>query len=196
MNTYYLRNPKEEPIHVLDNPYGSSHCITVKGGDWYEARLRAFDHAATTGARHCLIVVGHCVPQQVGSGSGERSLATLTAYTPSNHTDHGLLVYLRRLLGQYAGAVQVPPVGVLPQLPRGWAEQVPVIPMVSAYSVAAVKSIDASGPTLGYNLVSTGYRVLTLGDYGFTQHGPVVLDEWGTAKKWKQSYEQCLKSFL
>lgn len=188
MNTYLLLPPGGMYRGGFSNPLGPVHTLRVKGDDYYEARGRAVQHAVATGANYLLLVVGHCrltwTPRQ-----GQPQ--------PAGDThQHGLCLYLRRLLREQAGAVLVPPLGAAKQVPPGWGLHMPVPPMVAAYSVAAVMRHDPTEPSLGYNLCKDGFRVLTLADYAYEQNGPTVLDEYGSTTKWKRAYDQAIEAFL
>ena len=201
MRIYYLTQPGHAILHRLDTEGLDmpSHVVTVHGSDWYGARARAFRHAAEQGERRCLVMVGHCQLMRVHRSRSDPRGGTPETIDPVSRGplhDHGALLYLDRLLRQYVGAVMVPPLGAIRQLPAGWARDTPTIPMVGAYSIAAVMSVPHVGPALGYNLASAGYCVVTLGDYAYTQHGPTVMDEYGTTTTWKKAYEQAIQAYL
>lgn len=188
MNTYILLPPGGTYRDGFSNPLGPVHTVRVKSNDYYDARSRAMHHAALSGARHLLVLVGHCrlawAPHRGTPGPAN-----------TNH-QHGLCLYAQRLLRDHAGAVLVPPVSAVKQVPPGWGVHLPVPPMVAAYSVAAVMHHDTAAPNLGYNLCKDGFRVFTLGDFCYTQFGPTVLDEYGTHTKWKRAYDQAIEAFL
>jgi hypothetical protein len=201
MRIYYLTPRGHNIVHKLDTAgLGgmASHAVYVEGGDWYAARAKAFQHAAHAGERQCLIVVGHCAPFQVHrtQDNGKRMVPKVVPVAPHPYSDHALVLYVSRMLRQHVGAVLVPPLGAVAQIPTGWARQTPVIPMVAAYTVAAVMSVDHTTSALGYNLSKAGFRVVTLGDYAFEQKGPTVLDEYGTKTKWEKAYDEATRAFL
>jgi hypothetical protein len=115
---------------------------------------------------------------------------------PSDRQDHAFINYVERLLEQYAAMVLVPPIGAVKHMHAVWEEHCPTLPMVAAYRVDAAMSVDMAGFSVGYELAGRGYRVLTLGDYGYLQQGPTVFDEYGSTKKWRRAYEQALEELL
>jgi hypothetical protein len=197
MNIYYLLRKGEDPARELDNLYGESHRIRVLR-NFYEARERAFAHAHETGVRHCLIIAGKADPRWMHwpSTAKTRSLALASMANPEPRHDHALLLYARRLLRQHASAVVVPPLGALPQMRRGWEENMPLPPVVAAYRVPSVMAVDHTGPGLEYNLVSNGCRVLALSDFGHRMTGEPLLDTYGSAIKWKRAYEHTQKTLF
>lgn len=188
MNTYLLLPPGGTYRGGFSNPLGPVHISRVKGGDYYNARARAVQHAIATGARRLLVVVGHARLVCAPLGGAQ--------YVAGGLHQHGLCLYVDRLLREQAGAVLVPPLSAVKQVPPGWGLRMPVPPMVAAYSVSAVGCHNPAEPSLGYNLCKDGYRVLTLADYAYEQHGPTVLDEYGSATKWNRAYEQAIRAFL
>lgn len=197
MNIYYLLRKGQDPARELHNPYGTSHIVRVTSTH-YEARTRALAHAAAAGVRRCLVVAGQADPRLViwPSQATSRSLALASVVDAADRHDHGLLLYMGRMLRQHAAAVIVPPVSALPQMRRGWEENLPLMPVVCGYRVASAVSVEHDGPSLEYNLVSTGHRVVALSDYGHRTTAAPVLDTYGTQTKWKQAYERTQKTLF
>lgn len=196
MNVYYLAPRNTQIVYQLSNCLGTSHRVAVNGAaDWYVARLRALQHAADAGARHALIVCGHAQPLQVQHPDGRRDNPPQAAPL-GEYGDHGLLLYLQRLLRQHAGAVLLGPVGHMGKT-KAIEDFLPVLPMVSAYSVpAALSTEDADGPGLEESLCRSGYRVLTLGDYLFQLYGPPTMDTTGSRATWERANRNALKEYL
>lgn len=178
IDVYYLTPEGGKPVHVLDNPYGASRVVTVRGGDYTRAKAKALEHAQDK----CLIVVAHCQPMRCAAQGVPRPHST--------YDDHGLLLYLERILNDYAGAVVLPHVSELPFMVRGWEYNVPRAPMMAAYSAQAVRGLPVP---LEYNLVKKGYRVVTTGDYAYDQYGPTVLHPYGTKEQWNHAHEKTLE---
>lgn len=196
MNIYYLAPPKTKVSRFMDNPYGKSITIPVDGNEWYAARAKAFAHAMEYGEKSVLICAGHAVPTQVQRDPSKKGMNGIGVRTASPHTDHALLLYCIRLLKEYTGQVNVPPLQALPQLHRGWTERVPTPPMVSAYSLSAIQAVEHRDSSLGYNLVRNGFQVLTLGDFGYVLNGGTPLDEYGSTSKWMSAYERFQHEFF
>lgn len=196
MNVYYLCPANTAIVHPMDNCLGTSHRVKVRGAaDWYAARLRALQHAAEAGARHALVVCGHAEPVQVVHPDGRRDSRPQAASLGAEG-DHGLLLYLQRLLRQHAGAVLLGPLGAMGQL-RAMEDFHPVLPSVAAYLVAAaLGSAEADGPGLELDLCQHGYRVITLGDYLCRVYGDPTLDTTGTTTSWRRANANALKGLL
>ena len=197
MNVYYLAPRDTNLVHQLSNPWGTSHRVQVRGGaDWYAARLRALQHAAAAGARHALVVCGHAQPLHLRHPDGRRDSAPVaTRLDPDG--DHGLLLYLERLLRQYAGAVLLAPYAPHPGTHPAMEDFYPVLPSVAAYSVpAALASADADGPGLEYDLCRKGYRVITLMEYVVQLYGDPTLDTTGSRTLWQRANHNALKEHL
>lgn len=194
MDIYYLCRAGTTPAHPLSNPIGGSFTVQVRGGtDWYAARARALEAAAAKGRRFVLVVAGHCTLAPVRLV--KRSPVRLAVHAPTQRTDNALMLYMARLLEQHAGAVVVPPVAAVGNLPAGWAEQVPVTPLAVAYRLEAALTGDYTGPRLEYSMVSRGYRIITLSDYGARGRDDACpLDTYGTTTQWNRAYEQALEA--
>lgn len=197
MNIYYLcAAGQSRPLRVLDHTNG--RVVRVRGGDWYAARAAAFDHALESGAHQCMIVAGHCKTYRVfRQDPTGRTLHKGTWPTePSVEEDHHLINHTSRLLRECAGAVLVPPGRALDSIPWEGAYHLPTVPHVAAYSLAALQAVDHTDSRLGYNLSCAGFRVWTLGDFAHTAYGPNVLDEYGSATKWRKVHEEALAEYL
>lgn len=200
MDIYYLLPPKAHPAREISNPYSGSHVVRVQGPDYYGARANALRHADEQGERYAFICVGHCSPVKVlrrdWAKHGYPPYRPPINLDPTPNNDHGILGYVNRLLEQHAGAVLLPPLGAVAQVRDSWDVVVPCTPMVVGYNVKAALRASPETPSLEYNLIKDGYRVITLGDCAYVQFGPTVMDTYGTASKWKDAYEKALQPFL
>ena len=200
MEIYYLCLHGEKPFRPLSNPTGGSRIVRPESNApkaWAKARQKAVEHCAgLPGARYCMIVVGHVDIRFVMRRDWKIHKNLCIPCEPDDRHDHHLVTYTERLLSQYAAMVLVPPMGAVKQLPYPWTEHTPTLPMVAAYRVEAAMSVNLADFSTGFELSSKGYRVLTLGDFAYMQHGPTVYDEFGTTKKWKRAYERTIEELL
>jgi hypothetical protein len=194
MNVYYLAPPQTNLVERLSNPFGGSHRVAVRGGEWYAARLQALQHAAGVGVGVALVMVGHARVLHARSlGNAGRADPTPT----TKEDQHGLLLYLARLLAQHAGVVLVPPLAALPRVPMHGGDFMATLPSVAAYRVkAALQSAEPDGPGLEQTICASGYRAMTLGDYFHDLYGSPVLQSSGTSRQWKQAHSDSMKELL
>lgn len=176
----YLCPPGESPVRRLSNPYGSSTVVRVRGGDWHAARAQALQQAQGDAM---LVLAGHCRPRCVRGGA-------------QAHAEHGLLLYLGRLLGEVCASVYVPPVGALQGLRAGWAELQPGHAMCAAYRPEVALRADPARPGLGLRLAALGCLSVTLSDYVYEQFGPTVLEEAGTRASWRKAHVRAHQEFI
>lgn len=194
MNIYYLCLPGVAPKHVLNG--GVNRVVRVCGGDWYAARAQALQHALEDGARTCMVVGGHCSITRVFRQDPTGRTADRGAWPSgvSAHEDNHLLNYLERILREVAAGVLVPPQAAIRNIPWEGSYHLPVPPMVAAYNLSAIQSVRFTDASLGHWLCQSGFRLWTLGDFAYT--GAPTLDEYGTAARWRNAYENALKEFL
>ena len=191
MNVYYLCEPGKDPVWELDNPWGASHVVRVRDGDYYGARGRALQHAGGCGVCRALVVAGQCQLVGVNRVGGA---VDVTAAHP--YTDHALLLYAERILRELAGAVYVEHTSTVGEVPRGWAEHRPGIPMVAAYSVNKVTLEHGGDKDLGLRLCEHGFRTVTLSDFAYALFGDSAMREQGTQKLWKRTHEKATQTLF
>lgn len=201
MKIYYLCPKGTAPFRQISNPDGSGSVVRPQGtsaGAWLAARRSALEHAAGAGERFAMVVVGHCDVRHVTRRDWSKPAypAVECVMAADDRQDHHLVSYTERLLGQYAAMVMVPPYGAIAQITLPWEEHCPVIPMVTAYRVEAALAVGVDTPDVGYKLSGQGYRTITLADFCYAQHGPTVLDEFGTKLKWRKAYDYALEELI
>ena len=155
-------------------------------GDPYVARGDCIRHAIEHGHAKICVVQSSVTLMQMFCGEPKP-----TRMSPRTH---GLWTYLDRLLDRY-GHVYVPPVQ--------WAKQKhheyilsPTIPMVAAYTVSSLESLDNVDMPFGQMLCANGYDSFTLRDYFYYNTGPTTLDEPGSAFTWRKAYERYINRIL
>lgn len=194
---YVLTKPEHNVVEQYHTIWGGSR-VPVPDGDWYAARARCFHHAQEAGHEKIIMVVGtvKLFHRAYWSGKGECTHPVRA----DEYTQHGLWLYLDRLLQRY-GHVYVPP------LSSCWAWQVrakkqwnywcsPTIPMVAAYQVDAVAELHDRTIPWGDQLCAAGYDSFTIDDYFFHNLGDTVYDERGSATTWRIAYERAINRFI
>lgn len=167
-----------------------THIITVKGGDFYDARQRAFQDAEEQGVtRVAILCDGLKLIRRTSQGLNEAG--------PNDY--HGMWLYTARLAASF-GHVYVPPLALAPHLSNAGRVLRPTIPMVSVYSVKALQSVRDwwASEELGLRLCVQGYHSFTVGDYYFDEGRRMrtPLNTAGTVDDWTTAYRDALESIL
>lgn len=184
MHLYVLVPEGGDIVDKIEPAWGASKLRY--SGDPYVARGDCIRHAIEHGHKRICVMSSSVMLMHMRCGDAKPArMATRT---------HGLWTYLDRLLDRY-GHVYVPPVA--------WAKQKnheyilnPTIPMVAAYKVSALESLDNYDMPFGQLLCANGYDSFTLKDYFYYNTGPTVLDEPGSAFTWRKAYERAINRFL
>lgn len=193
MKIYILKKPKEKVMDYESVGFLDTHEITVKGGDYYEARKEAFRHAHEHQRDRFMVIVNGTLvlhrPHWNGVGTGP-----LTRVATANDM-HGLYHYMNRLLGRF-GHVYVPYVDRHKQNPQEWHYlNSPTIPVVAGYQTKALSELGDFGSTTGFRLCSAGYDSFTVSDYFWRDADSLntvmdTLDEYGSGPKWEGAFQR------
>lgn len=189
-----------ENHNVLTKPpeYWPSSTVIVRGRDWYGARVRAYQHAKKEGVRRMGVQCGHVMLYHRAHWNG---LGEQTKVCPVNeHQPKALWLNMLRESWRRRH-VYVPPLGMChpwKNQPRGPQFNVPVIPLVAMYDMAALEQIEdhLDGPW-GQHLCAAGYDSILTRDFFYKPVGlATVLDEAGTATTWARAWDNAVRSVL
>lgn len=184
----------EEGSNIVDPPEAvwQARRVTVRQGEWYAARAKAFEHAISEGHGSVIIMAGTAELLRRPHWNGVGPETTLLPC--SDNDKHALWVYMDRLIKRF-GHVYVPSVrACLPwktMRKHPWQHlNSPTIPMVAAYRTTALQSLSSLDGPLGKLLCGQGYDSFTVSDFFYQPYGAYVLDETGSATTWNQAYER------
>lgn len=194
LHVYVLTPEKHQIVETYHTLWGASRVVVRNQHDWYDARARCIQHAITNEFDKIVVVAGtvELYHRPHWNGLGEESVAARM----SDNGQHGMWLYLNRLLNRYSH-VYVPPLSAClswkAMRTRPWPYiNNPVIPMVAGYRVDALTQMTDHTLPIGQRMCGMGYDSLTVNDYFFHNHGPTHYDEAGTVTSWSKSYERAI----
>lgn len=185
MHIYVLVEDEGNLVEKISPVWGASKLKFT--GDWYRARADCFQHAmehSHTG----ICIVSHAVELYRRPHGGVPQRMT-------SREQHGLWLYLDRLLRRY-GHAYVPPLAWARNKQHDYFNS-PTIPLVAAYQVRALQDIKCKHEwSVGWRLCAAGYDSFTLNDYFHNNLGSAGLDEFGTARQWRNDYERAIAGLI
>lgn len=186
MHIYVLLEDGGKLVEKIHPVWGASKLKFT--GDWYQARADCFEHALDNGHTG-ICIVSHAVQLY------RRPHGGVPQHIPGDNEQHGLWLYLDRLLRRY-GHVYVPPLAWSKNKQHEYFNS-PTIPLVAAYQTRALQAIEPwNNPAIGFALCGSGYDSFTVSDYFYHNLGKNRMDDVGTASAWRKTYESAIARHL
>jgi hypothetical protein len=195
----YVLCPEGQRIRTPVPDSIESAVCWVKGNNWMDARARALEHGLRTGCATIGITTNGVEYnwRPHWNGKGPQTIAGLC----NEHHQTDMWLTMEAWARKHGvGHVYVPPLAAL----RGWDsmrkypheyENNPVPPLVAVYKGWALLEVDRTGH-VGAELCEHAHKSITLGDYFYYDLGKCPLDERGSMKTWRKSYERAIACYL
>lgn len=161
------------------SPIGDFKTLEVENDNWEVVRDRVY-RACLIGQRRSVIIINGHVELYEKRHQWENP-ARIT-----EHGQHGLLLYMGRLLRRY-GHVYVPHLSTKDNGTHEYFNN-PTNAMVVGYQVAALETLPTLSGPLGRQLCRNGYDSFTVSDYFYFPMGKEVFEELGTHASWQAAY--------